>query len=61
MVRVSVERRSVSAIRVRKVLGSSEGRRSGSRGTGGLDDIEWDLERWGEGISVVCLVRFEES
>lgn len=56
-----MERRSVSAIRVRKVLGSSEGRRSGSRGTGGLDDIEWDLERWGEGISVVCLVRFEES
>lgn len=60
MVRVSVERRSVSAIKVRKVLGSSEGRRSGSGGTGCLD-IEWDLERWGEGISVVCLMRFEES
>lgn len=43
MVRVSVERRRVSAIKVRKVSGSLEGRRSGSK-TEGLD-IEWELER----------------
>lgn len=39
-----MERRRVSAIKVTKVSGSLEGRRSGSRGTEGLD-IEWELER----------------
>lgn len=46
-----MERRRVSAIRVRKVSGSEEGRSNGSGGAGTLG-VEREAERCGDGMLV---------